>query len=103
MIIQDIINFVESNVGFSVHFSPRHGNAGANCLAAEAFKEVCPLGWVSQPSLSLLNILTDDFQKSCDTSPSISSQRSGVDWLMLSTTIGCAFFLYAFPLIFITV
>ena len=77
-IIQDIINFVESNVGFSVHFSPRHGNAGANCLAAEAFKEVCPLGWVSQPSLSLLNILTDDFQKSCDTFPSTSSQRRGV-------------------------
>ena len=59
-IIQDILNLMASNVGFSVTFLPRLGNAAADCIAAEACKGVYPSGWVSQPTLLLSSILTED-------------------------------------------
>ena len=77
--IQDIINTMASNVGFSVSFIPRYGNAVADCIAAEASKGVYPPGWVSQPSPLLLSLLTKD--ASCQDDPvqdASFSQRMGI-------------------------
>ena len=78
-IIQDIINLMASNVGFSVTYIPRDGNAAADCIAAEASKGVYPLGWVSQLSPLLLSILTEDARSIDDISEEpTSSLRSGI-------------------------
>ena len=75
-IVHDIIHLLKSNVGFSISFFSRQGNAAADRLAAEAFKGVCPLGWVHQPSLSLQSILTFDAESTSDSSsPSLQQQR----------------------------
>ena len=63
-IVQNIISLLSSSVGSLVSFIPRDGNAAADCIAAEAYKGVYPLGWVSQPSLPLLSFLTGDAEKS---------------------------------------
>ena len=82
-IIQDIINLLAPNIGFSVTFLPRLGNAAADCLAAEASKGVYPPGWVNQPSPLLLSLLTYDAKKSDDPchdalQDASSSLRTGV-------------------------
>ena len=43
---------------FLLSFISRRGNRVANLIAANAYKEVCPIGWVSQPSPSLSSLLT---------------------------------------------
>ena len=59
-IIYDIICLLSTKVGFSVSFAPRRGNRVADCLAAEAYKEMYPLRWVNQLSPALLSFLTLD-------------------------------------------
>ena len=81
-IVQNIINLLSSSVGSFVSFIPREGNAAADCIAAEAYKGVYPLGWVSQPSLPLLSFLTADAEKTNLSSnvPSSSNGRMGIGW-----------------------
>ncbi|KAK4278800.1 hypothetical protein QN277_016598 [Acacia crassicarpa] len=62
-IIHDIIGLLNSRVGFSLSFSPRGGNRAADFLAADAYKGVCPIGWVNRPAPALLSLLTLDAQK----------------------------------------
>ncbi|KAK4258076.1 hypothetical protein QN277_007576 [Acacia crassicarpa] len=62
-ILHDIIRLFSDRVGFSLSFIPRRGNRVADFLAAIAYKEVCPIGWVHQPSPSLSSLLTLDAQE----------------------------------------
>ncbi|KAK4255495.1 hypothetical protein QN277_008493 [Acacia crassicarpa] len=62
-IIRDVIGLLNSRVGFSLTFSPRGGNCAADLLAAEAYKGVCPIGWVSTPAPALLSLLTLEAQE----------------------------------------
>ena len=78
-IVQDILDFLVSNVGFSVTFFSRIGNAVADCIAAEALKEMYSVGWVTQPSSLLLSLLTIDTLKSNGANQDASYyQREGV-------------------------
>ena len=78
-IIHEIVGLLSSSVEFSVCFTPHTGNAAADCIAAEVYKGVYPIGWVASPSLSLLSILTEDTEKSItqNSSPP-SSARLGI-------------------------
>ena len=62
-IIQDIICLLPSRVGFSLSFSPRGGNHAADILVVDAYKGVCPIGWVLRPTPALLSLLTLEAQK----------------------------------------
>ncbi|KAK4268485.1 hypothetical protein QN277_025138 [Acacia crassicarpa] len=63
-IIHDILRLLSTEVGFSVAYTPRQGNRVADSLAAYAYKEVCPVGWVCQPSPSLSSLLTSEARNS---------------------------------------
>ncbi|KAK4255381.1 hypothetical protein QN277_008388 [Acacia crassicarpa] len=71
-IIHDIVSLLSSKVGFSISFTPREGNCVADHLAAIAYKEVCPAGWVSQPTPSLLRFLTLDARKAASVRNAVS-------------------------------
>ena len=75
-IILNIVSLMSSLVGSFVPFIPRDGNAAADCIAAEAHKGVYPVGWVSQPSLPLLSLLTNDANKS-NISRDVSTTSNG--------------------------
>ena len=49
-IIHEILQLLASQVGFSICFTLREGNRVADHLAARAYKEVYPTGWVYTPS-----------------------------------------------------
>ncbi|KAK4274243.1 hypothetical protein QN277_017497 [Acacia crassicarpa] len=59
-IIFDIVGLLDSKVGFSVSFTPRGGNRAADLVAAEAYKGVCPIGWVFRPTPSLRSLLASE-------------------------------------------
>ncbi|KAK4270407.1 hypothetical protein QN277_023445 [Acacia crassicarpa] len=65
-IIYDIIRLLSSRVGFSLFFSPRGGNGAADFLAADAYKGVCPVGWVQRPTPALLSLLALEAPKTGD-------------------------------------
>ena len=62
-IIFDIIRLMVTKVGFSLSFTPRGGNRAADLIAADAYKGVCPIGWIFQPTPSLLSLLALDSQR----------------------------------------
>ena len=67
------------SVGFSISYFPRLGNAAADCVAAEAFKGMYSIGWVTKPSSLLLSLLMVDAMKSNDANQADSDcQRKGV-------------------------
>ena len=59
-IVQEIITLFSSKAGFSISFTLRSGNLAADHLAAFVCKDVCPIGWVHQPTLPLASFLALD-------------------------------------------
>ena len=62
-IIHEILKLLASQVGFSICFTLREGNRVADHLAARAYKEVYPTGWVYTPSPLLSQFLALDVKK----------------------------------------
>ena len=62
-IILEIVKLLSSQAGFSICFTPREGNGIADHLAAEAHKEVNPIGWVHTPSPLLSHLLALDVKR----------------------------------------
>ena len=61
-ILQDFICLFYSEVGCSLVCTPRRGDYVA-VISAFSYKEVCPIGWVLQPTPSFMSFLTSDVQK----------------------------------------
>ena len=79
--IMEILDLMSSKARFSISFTLRSGNKAADHLAAEACKDVYPIGWVSQPTPPLTSILALDIieGKDCpDASSPNSDEPSGV-------------------------
>ena len=72
-IVQEIINLFSSKAGFSISFTLRSGNLAADHLAAVACKDVCPIGWVYQPTLPLSSLLALDASEEVEASESSST------------------------------
>ena len=62
-IILEIVKLLSSQAGFSICFTPMEGNGIADHLAAEAHKEVNPIGWVHTPSPLLSHLLALDVKR----------------------------------------
>ncbi|KAK4259283.1 hypothetical protein QN277_005630 [Acacia crassicarpa] len=76
-IILDIIGLLSSRVGFSFIFSPRGANRAADLLAADAYKGVYPIGWVSKPTPAFLSLLALEAQKTSEDVDNPSTFRFG--------------------------
>ena len=84
-VLPDIKGFLSSKVGFTSFFTLRWGTQLADLIAAIAYKIVCPLGWVFQPTLSCSSLLTLGFEEADyvqDSTSTLTLLMSGA-WLLL--------------------
>ena len=83
-------------------FTPRWGTYLADLIAAIAYKIVCPLGWVFQPTLSWSSLLTLGIEEAefvHDSTSTLISLMYGA-WLVLYLVYFVVFVLALFVFIF---